>query len=78
MDSSNAQEDSGLVAFWCMMAVIAVLLVVCVVLPLVITDYAKQPYALPLMTSGLILPFVYFFIFGGMALARKKKEEANQ
>lgn len=71
----KSSEDSGGVAFWCMMLVIAFLLVVCVILPLAIDGYSKQPYALPLMATGLALPFVHFFIFGGMALAEKKKAE---
>lgn len=71
----KSAEDSGGVAFWCMMLVIAFLLVVCVILPLVIEGYSKQPYALPLMGTGLFLPFVHFFIFGGKALAEKKKAE---
>ena len=68
-------KDSGNVPFWCMMVVIAFLLVVCVVLPLVITGFSKQPYALPLMGTALALPFIHFFIFGGMALVQKKRDE---
>lgn len=71
----KSSEDSGGVAFWCMMLVIAFLLVVCVILPLAIQGYSKQSYALPLMGTGLALPFVHFFIFGGKALAEKKKAE---
>jgi len=70
-------EDSGGVAFWTMMVIIVCLLVVCVVLPLVIPGFSKQPYALPLMGSALALPFIHFFIFGGMAFAAKKREEKN-
>lgn len=71
----SEKEDSGAVPFWVMMLIIAYLLVVCVVLPLAIPGYSKQPYALPLMASGLALPFLHFFVFGGMALANKKKDD---
>lgn len=70
-------EDSGMLPFWCMMVVIAFLLAVCVVCPLVIEEFSKQPYALPLMGTGLALPFLHFFVFGGIALAEKKKKSTN-
>ncbi len=68
------KTDSGNVAFYAMVVVLIYLLVVCVVCPLVIPAFSKQPYALPLMASGLALPFVHFFIFGGMALASMNKD----
>lgn len=70
-----AEDEKGGVAFIVMMCIIAYLLVTCVVLPLVIENYSAQSFALPVMASGLALPFVYFFIFGGMALANKKKDK---
>lgn len=70
----HMKEDSGTVPFVVMCVVIAFLFVACIICPLVITGFSKQPYALPLMATGLLLPFVHFFIFGGMALARKGKE----
>lgn len=67
------KQDSGSTAFYAMLVVLVYLLIVCVVCPLVIPGFSKQPYALPLMASGLALPFLHFFIFGGMALANKNK-----
>lgn len=70
-------EHSGGIAFICMMVIIAFLLLVCIVLPLAISGFSKQPYALPLMSAGLALPFIHFFIFGGMALASRKKDSED-
>ncbi len=69
------KKDSGGLAFGVMIVIIAFLFVVCIVLPLSIPTFSKEAYALPLMIVGLALPFVYFFIFGGVALARKKRED---
>lgn len=68
-------QDSGKVPFIAMLVVIAFLFAVCIVCPLVVPDWSKQPYALTLMAAGLLLPFVHFFIFGGLELARSKKEQ---
>ena len=48
------------------------LFILCIVCPLAIQGWSKLPVALPLMATGLLLPFLYFFIFGGMQLARNK------
>lgn len=72
---SEEKEDNGMVPFVVMMIIIAFLLVVCVILPLAIEGFSKQPYALPLMGTGLALPFVHFFVFGGAALASKNKNK---
>ncbi len=74
----NKNEDAGILPFWCMMIIIAFLLVVCVVLPIAIPGFSQQPYALPLMGTGLALPFIHFFIFGGKALAEKKRRDRRQ
>ena len=66
-------EDTGKVPFIVMVLIIVLQFIVCIICPLVITGWSKQPYALPLMAAGLLLPFVHFFIFGGMELARSKK-----
>ncbi|MDR2493564.1 MAG: hypothetical protein LBD25_08965 [Coriobacteriales bacterium] len=67
------KEASGGIAFYVMVAILVFLLVVCVILPLAIADFSKQPYALPLMGIGLALPFIHFFVFGGLAAFGKKK-----
>jgi uncharacterized RDD family membrane protein YckC len=65
------KEGSGGVAFYAMLVVLAFLLVVCVICPLVIPNFSRQPYAVPLMGAGLALPFLHFFIFGGITMAQK-------
>ncbi len=73
----NADSD-GNMRFGVMLAIVAILFVLCIVCPLVVQGWSKQPYALPLMAIGLLLPFVYFFVFGGAQLAknRQKKQHA--
>lgn len=73
-EGANSETD-GNTRFIIMLCIVIILAVLCIVCPLVVTGWSKQPYALPLMATGLLLPFVYFFIFGGMQLAKNK---ANQ
>ena len=51
--------------------------VLCIVCPLVVQGWSKQPYALPLMAIGLLLPFVYFFVFGGAQLAKNRQKKQH-
>lgn len=69
-------ESDGNTRFVVMLVIVAVLAILCIVCPLVVDNWSKQPYALPLMAIGLLLPFVYFFIFGGKQLAKNKKLRA--
>ena len=66
------KNDTGMVPFIVMVFIIAFLTVLCIVCPLAIQGWSELPVALPLMAFGLLLPFLYFFIFGGMQLARNK------
>lgn len=59
-----SENDNGMVPFAVMLVIIAILFVGCIVAPLVVDNFSKQPWALPLMATGLLLPFVFFFIFG--------------
>ena len=68
------KEASGGIRFIVICVVLAYLLIACVVCPLVIPGFARTDYALPLMVSGLALPFLYFFIFGGMQLMADRKK----
>jgi hypothetical protein len=70
----NKEEASGGTAFIAMMVVLAVMVICCMVLPLVITGFSRQPYAVPLMGFALALPFIHFFVFGGQELARRSKK----
>ena len=56
-------ETDGTVRFVLILVVAAILAVLCIVCPLVVTGWSKLPIALPLMAVGVLLPFVYFFIF---------------
>jgi hypothetical protein len=70
MDKESA---SGGVAFYAMVIIVAFMLIACVACPLLIPGFSKQEYALPLMGTAMALPFVHFFIFGGIAIAQSKK-----
>jgi maltodextrin utilization protein YvdJ len=60
------------VAFWIMMVILVYMLIACVICPIAIPGFSKQPYALPMMALALALPFAHFFIFAGLEIARKK------
>jgi hypothetical protein len=68
------KQDSG-VAFWSMMVILAYMLIVCIFCPIA---FAGNPgyvaIRLPLMILALVLPFVHFFIFAGMEIARGGKK----
>jgi hypothetical protein len=65
-----SNNDSGGAAFPAMIVIVAFMVVSCMILPLVVTGFSGQPWAVPLMGAALVLPFVHFFVFG--ALLRKK------
>ena len=67
-------ETDGGARFWLMIVVALVLAVLCIVCPLAIPDWSSIPAALPLMAVGILLPFVYFFVFAGMQLAKDKSK----
>lgn len=69
----NSETDGG-ARFWLMIVVALVLAVLCIVCPLAIPDWSSIPAALPLMAVGILLPFVYFFVFAGMQLAKDKSK----
>lgn len=62
-DGRTDASDTGMTNFVIMLVVIAFLFITCIVCPLAITGWSKLPIALPLMAVGVLLPFVYFFIF---------------
>ncbi len=71
-------DSNGGGRFGVMLVLIAILFVLCIVCPLAVPDWTSLGIALPLMTVGLLLPFAYFFIFGGIQVAhdRRKRKEA--
>ena len=72
------QDDagSGNVRFGIMIAIVVILFALCIVCPLAVPNWTKLPIALPLMAVGMLLPFAFFFVFGGAQLAKDKQVEA--
>ena len=68
----NNSETDGAVRFGIIIVIALILAVLCIVCPLAISTWSQEPYALPLMAIGVLLPFVYFFIFGGAQVAKNK------
>ncbi|MDR2672971.1 MAG: hypothetical protein LBC35_06820 [Coriobacteriales bacterium] len=62
------------VAFWVMMLILAYMLIACIICPIAIPGFSRQPYALPMMSAALILPFIHFFIFAGAEIAKGNKK----
>lgn len=69
----KAAPSSGMAQFVVMLVIVTILAVLCIVCPLAVPNWSSQPYSLPLMAFGLLLPFAYFFIFGGRQLIRDRK-----
>jgi len=86
-EASGDTGDTGTAKFGIMMAIVAFLAVMCIVLPLLPAGtfgtnpttgapltFAQTSMALPLMATGMLLPFVFFFIFAGpQAIADRNK-----
>jgi hypothetical protein len=64
--------------FWIMMVILAYMLIACIILPIAIPGFSKQPYAIPLMGLALALPFIHFFIFGGIEIAKSGKKDKEE
>jgi hypothetical protein len=63
------------VAFWSMMVILAYMLVVCIFCPIAFAgNPAYMGVRLPLMIIALVLPFIHFFIFAGMEIAKGGKK----
>ena len=71
-ESTNEDEkDTGMVPFIIMLIIAAFLAVLCIVCPLVVDGWSKQPVAMPLDVTALLLPFLFFFIFAGPKALKK-------
>lgn len=62
----------GDIRFWVMIFVVIVNFVGCIVCPLTIPKFSGTPFALPIMLIAMLLPFVYFFVFGGLGLVKER------
>lgn len=69
-NEATGDELSGTAPFAIMLAIVVILFSLCIVCPLAISGWSKLPIALPLMATGMLLPFAFFFIFGGKQLAK--------
>lgn len=69
-NEATGDELSGTAPFAIMFAIVVILFSLCIVCPLAISGRSKLPIALPLMATGMLLPFAFFFIFGGKQLAK--------
>lgn len=71
--AADDEGDDGKIPFAIMIALIVVLFALCIVCPLAVPNWSKLPMALPLMATGMFLPFVFFFVasFRGKALLKK-------
>ncbi len=65
-------ETDGNARFWIMLAVVLINFIGCIVLPLTIPNFSKTDMALPIMLIAMLLPFLYFFVFGGQGLGKEK------
>ena len=69
--SADDPNDTGTGLFGVMMVIVALLAILCIVMPLLPPSlfggvpFSKTPMALPLMATGMLLPFLFFFIFAG-------------
>jgi hypothetical protein len=68
----NKEND---IAFWIMMVILAYMLVSCIFCPILLAgNPVYGQIRLPLMIVALVLPFIHFFIFAGMRIAKNNKK----
>lgn len=72
-DENPLSETDGNARFWIMICVVVINFIGCIVCPLAINGFSKTSYALPIMLVAMLLPFIYFFIFGCMGLSKEKQ-----
>lgn len=73
MEEKPMSETDGSARFWIMIVVIIINFIGCIVCPLAIPGFSSTSFALPIMLIAMLLPFVYFFIFGGIGMVQEKK-----
>ncbi len=71
-DSSPLDETDGNTRFIVMIIVVLINFIGCIVLPLAVSNFSSTDYALPVMLCAMLLPFVYFLIFGTQGRAKEK------
>jgi len=76
-EDNPLSETDGNGRFWIMIAVVVINFIGCIVCPLAIPNFSKTEMALPIMLIAMLLPFIYFFVFGGLGLGKEKKAKAE-
>ncbi len=76
-EENPLSETDGNGRFWIMIAVVVINFIGCIVCPLAIPGFSKTPMALPIMLVAMLLPFIYFFVFGGLGLGKEKAAKAE-
>lgn len=71
-DKNPLNEEDGNGRFWIMIIVIAINFIGCIVCPLAIPNFSSTSMALPIMLVAMLLPFVYFLVFGSQGLSKEK------
>lgn len=71
-DNNPLSETDGNTRFAIMIAVIVINFIGCIVCPLAIPGFSKTAMALPIMLVAMLLPFVYFLVFGIQGLGKEK------
>lgn len=71
-DNNPLDETDGNSRFIIMIVVIIINFIGCIVCPLAIPGFSKTAMALPIMLVAMLLPFVYFLVFGIQGLGKEK------
>ena len=78
-ETASDANDTGTTLFTVMMIIVVCLAVLCIVFPLLPASifggvpFSKTPMALPLMATGMLAPFAFFFIFAGPRAIKNRK-----
>ena len=76
-EENPLSETDGNGRFWIMIVVVVINFIGCIVCPLAIPGFSKTAMALPIMLIAMLLPFIYFFVFGGLGLGKEKAAKAE-
>ena len=77
MEENPLSETDGGSRFVIMLLVVVVNFIGCIVLPLTIPGFSKTDMALPVMLIAMLLPFLFFFVFGGMGIGKEKAAKVD-
>ena len=72
MDEKPLSDTDGNGRFYLMLAVVVLNFVGCIVCPLAIPNFSATSFALPVMGAAMLLPFIYFFVFGLQGASKEK------